>query len=1182
MIPNANNINNYNNQIKIQLTNDNKCIIQTLTESPIKSQNTILKEDYSINEDMSLSKSNSNINNISQNAAKQKILNSNTKTNNIFNDLDNNSNLLISFSNISEVAKMNNNDVSITRINSNKNNSILMNKERDFITNTNKKTNNINGIINMNNNTNAGYGGNSFLLNQMQILTGDKNVTINNINNYNIANSDGNSIISNNNFFISNDKNNKINNLDIIDNICINDNFNDENTDTIKTPNKTNNKKIDTSNKNKTNSNNSKTSKNSNKCSNSNINKQLLNSFNKNDISGISGIINLNIDDKSENYDKVNMIYSDKKSFNTSNNLNSTTSIKMPSSNISPNKPINKNPNNKNNNKKFFKNCIVQKNEDINIIQINSNTYNNKFIDNKKINSENNNIINNYINDKIVPKHCANFSFSGITQQKNNLKNLAVNNCLNKNINNINLDNNQNTNNINNINNNNLLDKNDDYVSPTFNLNLNFNSLDKNNTIESNKEKDKENSNKSDKIKNNNYINNNVDNNIKIKDKKNNKPPEISNGSTIEVTDKDKNKREIIKKNNDNNPINNANSKNNNKIQEKNLSITINSNIASKTNTNTKPNKVNHLINFNADNINNNNLNVNYNNINANQTKIKKNKTKTTNNKSNITNNVIINNINNLNNNNIQNEKCNHIIVNKKNPNVRYNRHPNGDSINIYNNIKNLFCSMTESDTKNKKLSISHNKSKSGTGSVIKFQVQDSNIFNIKSGNLIKTNNNYNFKKFKSISPTIQRRNGNNMGIKDKNKSKSQSRSKTKSKSHYNKNDINELNNLIINGKYNNNSSKQKSLKEKMDSILSKNIIALTKKIRKSPSPKIRISRPSLIKNIIYNQQGKIIENFKYNNMGNNIYYNGGAHPKKNKNSPSPVSFRISNNNTNNIYNSNTNHKKSVLSNPNNLLLNNNKKVINRKKTGGNSPKYLINQNSTEHYDNSGLRNNEKIYQSSLSNKKKNFSFKNRSNNTNININSNVNNGLIKNQKIVTKKIKNNITNINRKNINMYKYDDDYNSLNERKKSLNVNILKGNKRQNNLKNNFIGNMIYNNKTSIINDICKKNTVIMNNKKINNNTNKKQMTIIQNFSKYRKKRTLNIVNKNYIKNIGHNENISNNYYEDNKIINDTNPKKTKTINIHNIVNKTIDEKRRKNEYNHSQPKIIDNTNNCYTN
>jgi hypothetical protein len=58
MIPNANNINNFNNQIKIQLTTDNKCLIQALSESPIKSQNTIQKDDFSINDDMSLSKSN--------------------------------------------------------------------------------------------------------------------------------------------------------------------------------------------------------------------------------------------------------------------------------------------------------------------------------------------------------------------------------------------------------------------------------------------------------------------------------------------------------------------------------------------------------------------------------------------------------------------------------------------------------------------------------------------------------------------------------------------------------------------------------------------------------------------------------------------------------------------------------------------------------------------------------------------------------------------------------------------------------------------------------------------------------------------------------------------------------------------------------------------------------------------
>ena len=127
-------------------------------------------------------------------------------------------------------------------------------------------------------------------------------------------------------------------------------------------------------------------------------------------------------------------------------------------------------------------------------------------------------------------------------------------------------------------------------------------------------------------------------------------------------------------------------------------------------------------------------------------------------------------------------------------------------------------------------------------------------------------------------------------------------------------------------------------------------------------------------------------------------------------------------------------------------------------------------------------------------------------------------------------------------------------------------------------------MIYNNKNIIINDIYKKNTIIMNtNIKINNNTNKKQMTIIQNFSKYKKKGALNIVNKNYLKNNGHNENISNNNNcEDNKINNDANTKKIKNLNINNVVNRTLDEKRRKNEYNHSQPKITDGTNNCYTN
>ena len=257
----------------------------------------------------------------------------------------------------------------------------------------------------------------------------------------------------------------------------------------------------------------------------------------------------------------------------------------------------------------------------------------------------------------------------------------------------------------------------------------------------------------------------------------------------------------------------------------------------------------------------------------------------------------------------------------------------------------------------NKKLSVSHNKSKSGTGSIIKFP-HDTNIFNIKSGNLIKVTNNfnYNLKKFKSISPTIQRRNFKNLGIKEKNKKcKSQSKSKSKSRSHFSKNEINELNYFIMNGKFNNNTGKQRSFKEKMEIILSKNIIALTKKKRKSPSPKIRISRPTLIKNIINKNQNKIVDNIKYNtNYANNVYYNG-APTKKNK-SPSHTTMGIITNNTNSIYaNSNYSNKKSILYLNNNyqnmdnlLLINNNKKSVTRKKIVGNSPKFLINQNSSD------------------------------------------------------------------------------------------------------------------------------------------------------------------------------------------------------------------------------------------
>ena len=51
MIPKEN---NNNNKIKIQLTNDDKCIIQNVSESSFKSQNSLLKYNFSINEEMNL------------------------------------------------------------------------------------------------------------------------------------------------------------------------------------------------------------------------------------------------------------------------------------------------------------------------------------------------------------------------------------------------------------------------------------------------------------------------------------------------------------------------------------------------------------------------------------------------------------------------------------------------------------------------------------------------------------------------------------------------------------------------------------------------------------------------------------------------------------------------------------------------------------------------------------------------------------------------------------------------------------------------------------------------------------------------------------------------------------------------------------------------------------------------
>ena len=299
---------------------------------------------------------------------------------------------------------------------------------------------------------------------------------------------------------------------------------------------------------------------------------------------------------------------------------------------------------------------------------------------------------------------------------------------------------------------------------------------------------------------------------------------------------------------------------------------------------------------------------------------------------------VLSNNKNIINNTNlIINDKSNNKkIINKNKPNSRYKRCIADSALFNYDmKLKNLNNSMNESDRK-KKLSISsHTKSKSGTGSLIKFQGLHKNIFQIKNSNFIKINNiKSKGKKFKSISPKMQRRNMNNGFIKMKYKivSKSQNRRKTNSKVKMNQKEKNQINLLMKNKKCNFNMNniclaKPRTLQEKMDFILSKNILAFTKKIRKSPSPKMKSSIPSLIKNIINNTQGKLTDNSRKNNFmnknSNNMNHNSSKDSKIKKKSPSPINFKILNSNNGNIvynlYNSNTNtnpkcnNKKSIL-----------------------------------------------------------------------------------------------------------------------------------------------------------------------------------------------------------------------------------------------------------------------------
>ena len=765
----------------------------------------------------------------------------------------------------------------------------------------------------------------------------------------------------------------------------------------------------------------------------------------------------------------------------------------------------------------------MQKNEDINIIQINC--QNKNIIETKQD-------INKKKQDIIIPNHCANFSFTGVIKNNNNkFKELDINTVLNKND-----ESKQNTANLNLfrnpmdthiINSTNTFEINDDYVSPTFNLNLDYNSLDKNynniNTIEYESGKEKEitpetyGSSKINVnnigIKNyNNLIDNSKDiNNINIKKKKKNKKEIITRKQNDKIINNNNLMNQLIlnKTNNTTNDLNKMN-----KTQEKDASITTFSN----SNINTKIIKEkdskgtdSKLTNKQIVSLNNNFKNINN----------------------------IINSINKISNNNmiIQNK-------NKNKHNSRY-KHYNVDSVHINYDVvlKNLNNSMNESEQRKKLRITPHVKSKSGTGSLIKFQGLHTNIFNIKNYNYIKANNLINRKKrFKSISPKIQRRNVNNGCLKIKNnfKSKSQNRSKTNSKGKNNRNEMNQINLLMKNKKCISNINnicltKPKTLQEKMDFILSKNIIALTKKLRKSTSPKAKLTGPSIIKNVMINHPNKVVDNVRKNNFTNkNLNRNSSKeNSKSKKKSLSPINFNIlNNNNAYNLYNLNTNpnsnHKKfnffqnniNDYLNDNLLVINNNEimnKKIPRKKTG-NSPKNL------------DIFNN-------YVNQKKNILV-----HEHINMNTNY-------QKVKKNNNTKNIAAINRKGINIYKIEEDFN-----------------KRQYNQKN----------KTNLMNNINKKNNIIIinnikiNNNNNNNNNNKKNMTIIQNFSKYKKKGENNLVNtnKNSKRNCN-NENMSNNYPGKGKNINEEKNYRKINMNLNNnIENKTSDNKRKKVIYTNS--------------
>ena len=948
MIPSSNNFQNenlYNQKIKIQLTNDNRCIIQSTIETPNKSEhNTINKSEKSINinytdndnDIMSLSKSiNSILNNTKINCNDNNK--SNKKLNNNENNLDNdgNSNLLISFSNISELTKINNDNSIFGGVEeSNKKNAATKKNENDTSSILNQPLNNY-------------YENSKIYENKIDINNKNKSINLG---------------LSNKSEY-SNDKVNLVS---------------------------------------------------SSKKSNSN----LLNRENSN-ISDISDIVNWNINNKSilSNKDKdkdKNKEQNNNKSQNDNlDNINIKEEI-----NTCENKKNNLNDNKKVTHKKVFK--YIQT-ENTNVIQINN--INDKFE-------------NNLDKDKIMPNHCTNFSFGG------NIINNNINHFLINNINNINIENVSTKLNLGNNSNNNYTDaiKNDDYISPTFNINLDFNALDSNNL--SNNKMKKENQNKDLKI---------------------NKKEENKNIEEKKIV----NNKQNIKENEDKNILNSKNAKASqmsNKNSKENLEELKDIKIITKekkTDTYLNKNKKNNIIvqhliykerrnkSFNSLN-NNSNSNSNisesihfYSNINNDFNNLRK-----------------INKINKSKHSYLDSNKFfNNNILNRlygTNHSAKPCSSPNQNVIHTYNHFN------TNEEKKSKK-KISHNKSKSNSGNISKINSHiEKNILNF--GKILSKNKSSNQIQSKS---------------KEKQKSKNNSHSKNKS--------------------LHNNSSKLNKI-----TILNKdqlNILEIRKKIRKSPVPKInKLSPPSKMK----------IDNSNSNSHGHNsgketLYKKDKKHNNSSKNE------KIFFNHKYNIHTDESRkkinlaikktspcHQKNIHSNNNSNLIGKNyiNKKIGNLINENNNIKLKISKNAINNYINefkpqindysdiiantTKAKNVNNKHKSFIYNRKRNCSFGynhicNSSNNLSKDSNKNYHNKTIQNsQSGENSKISNKQSS---SKLNSFNYSNCFN--------LNKN---SNKQISNKNNNLILSKFQGNKKSAINKQSKK------------------FTIIQNFSRYKKKST----------------------------------------------------------------------------